>query len=193
MELEPPEGCDASVWRSLPRDIQRELLSSHPPSSASLASNSSSDITPSSPSSISSVPSNLGKRFPSCALKEKNPVLRNTRVCGSDNVTPAQDAERWYRLVQSQSVYEDFDFPPSIVSITGKKENEKDSRPDYVIGKTPECFCHAHAVKQTVKRQSNNQGREYFCCPTRQCSYFQWIDGSKDIPGQKFNPKHYTW
>ena len=128
-------------------------------------------------------------------------------VQGSDSILPAADVARWRNLMQqynANTMFEDSEFPANSFSICGKEDvvdkeetagvdGSAPSRPVYVLGQTPKCYCNAPAAKRAVKLNTANKGREYFCCSSRHCKYFQWRDGDAQIPSQSRKRRACTW
>lgn len=203
-----PPGCDPDVWNSLPQEIQSELRQQISPPVSLNNTNTSLDSAPL-----------LGKRPPLFPIFNPNKPSGSARhsdncslssatvVHGSDSALPAADVERWHALMLQHgpgtgNVFNDPDFPATSFSICGKEDSvqeNKDSgaakppRPAYVLGQVPECFCRALATKRAVKMDTPNKGREYFCCPSRRCKYFQWLDGDMQVPSQSSKRRACTW
>lgn len=202
----PPPGCDPSIWCELPESIRLELKQEiRPPPSISSRDPSTSGK------------SVLGKRTLKHSSSSKSKTMRGEEsqrktsggvvsiIRGTDSVLPDADAQRWHTLLvqcsadtKSSAVFEDSEFPATSFSICGKDEEKTGTttppaRPCYVVGQVPECFCHALAALRTVQRNTPNRGRQYYCCLSRRCKYFQWLDGDEHIPSQSSKRKACTW
>jgi hypothetical protein len=211
-----PEGCDPVIWKELPEDIRLELQSANRPLSSH--NNLTNCVSArGGPGGLGKRTHHFTSS--ECSVDGCGPCGSGviSTVHGSDSsVLPlAEDIQRWHTLIQGQQhgqkdregassaeVFEDAEFPATSFSICGKEDSEKESattathsvpRPGYTIGQVPECFCHALASKKTVKMNTPNRGREYYCCPLRGCKYFQWLDGDEQIPSQSSERKACTW
>ena len=186
-----PVGYDVEVWSQLPEEIRKELQQED----GSGRSRGCGDV--SGDEKVS-----LGKRGAS-QHSEEDDSAGVTAVNGSDNVLPLEEMKKWSRLIEefrdTATVFSDEDFPASSFSICGREDKEDSkttgnvSRPRYEVGMTPECYCHALAMKRVVRLNTPNKGREYFCCQIRKCKYFQWADGDDHVPSQSSKRRACSW
>jgi hypothetical protein len=110
-------------------------------------------------------------------------------VHGDDVLAATAAAEAEWRAAHASGggVWSDADFPAVTLSICGKEEKAAptvepvDDAGPPPAGAPPRCRCRAEAARVIVKSDTPNKGRAYFCCATRTCSFFGWVDGEPSL------------
>eukprot|EP00899_Mesostigma_viride_P008719 jgi/Mesvir1/17849/Mv12933-RA.1 len=87
---------------------------------------------------------------------------------------------RWKRIVEIGSQWTDDAFPPDKRSLEGEEPSSATahaapSAPPRVVN----CRCNVPCARATVKKDTPNKGREYFCCSSRTCGFFAWTDNRR--------------